>query len=491
MSLLSGELWAELQQELAPAMGDGLTQTWLAPLAFEQVDDRVFRIRAPGQFHAERVERLYGAPLRQRLRERFGPEVRLEFVSTAGSAERSTTADPIGSNGHDHGMNGNGTTSTPRVAPAAPVTPADETVARFDDAVARATRAPGREPAHLASNLYRRYRFEHFVVGKSNQFAHAASRGVAEHPGEAYNPLFIFGGSGLGKTHIMQAIGNHLRESSSNLVVHYTSAENFMNEMIGAIQSGQMVAFRNKWRNLIDILLIDDVQFLQNKESTQEEFFHTFNALHGAHKQIVLTSDRPPNEIPNLEERLVSRFNWGLVTDIQPPDLETRIAILRQKAREEQLTLDDSVLEIIATNVRSNIRELEGSLVRLLAYASLNGREIDAALALEVLKDFIKQPTRLVTIEQIQKIVADLHGIPEEAMKVKKRTSSLAYPRQIAMYLSRELTELSLADIGARFGGRDHTTVMHAHDKISRQKEDDPELRRVLQKVTKLLQDQD
>jgi chromosomal replication initiator protein len=246
------------------------------------------------------------------------------------------------------------------------------------------------------------------------------------------------------------------------------------------------MAFRNKYRK-IDVLLIDDVHFLQGKESTQEEFFHTFNALYDAKKQIVLTSDRPPKEIPTLEERLVSRFEWGLVTDIQAPDLETRIAILRKRAADDQLEIPDDVLEFIASNVRSNIRELEGSLIRLLAFSSLTDSEIDLSLAREVLKDILKQPEKIITVEHIQRIVADHFGIPEEAMKVKKRTSSLAYPRQIAMFLSRELTKLSLSEIGNRFGGRDHTTVMHACDKIGTARDEDPQLRQIVQRLTSTL----
>jgi chromosomal replication initiator protein len=260
-----------------------------------------------------------------------------------------------------------------------------------------------------------------------------------------------------------------------------------MNEMIGAIQQGRTYEFRNKYR-AVDLLLIDDVHFLQGKESTQEEFFHTFNALYDAHKQIVLTSDRPPKEIPTLEERLVSRFEWGLVTDIQPPDLETRIAILRKKAEDDHLEIRDDVLEFIASNVRSNIRELEGSLIRLLAFSSLTDSDIDIALAAEVLKDFLKKPDKVITVESIQKMVADCFDIPEEAMKVKKRTSSLAYPRQIAMFLARQLTNLSLSEIGSRFGGRDHTTVIHACDKIATASEEDPKLRHTLQRLTSALQ---
>ncbi|MGQ0722123.1 MAG: chromosomal replication initiator protein DnaA, partial [Candidatus Eiseniibacteriota bacterium] len=360
--------------------------------------------------------------------------------------------------------------------------PADTAVDEYVVAVSRAARSLAAGPPRQAPPLNPKYIFDTFVVGKSNQFANAAALAVAQHPAVTYNPLFIFGGSGLGKTHIMQAIGNQILRTRPDTLVHYASAENFMNEMIGAIQGGQTWDFRNKYRK-IDVLLIDDIHFLQGKESTQEEFFHTFNALHGAHKQIVLTSDRPPKEIPTLEERLVSRFEWGLVTDIQAPDLETRIAILRKKAEADRLQIRDDVMEFIASNVRSNIRELEGSLIRLLAFSSLTDSEIDVDLAREVLKDFLKHSDKVISIEHIQRVVADHYGIPEEAMKVRKRTSSLAFPRQVAMYLARELTSMAYSEIGSRFGGRDHTTVMHACEKITEAREQDPEIRRVLQRL--------
>jgi chromosomal replication initiator protein len=480
MDHFSGETWSDLLRELARDSDDELAQTWLGPLKAERPAPDLLRIVAPTRFHAERVEKHYGERFRDLMMRQFGRDIRLEFVSAPPGNGFAASAPGASAPGAE---NGNG--AHPPVVHRGFEPPVDE----YDTALARATRPAKDEPHRIPSGLYQRYTFDHFVVGKSNQFAHAAALGVAEHPGHAYNPLFIFGGSGLGKTHVMQAIGNRVLASSPGLVVHYTSAENFMNEMIGAIQSGGMVDFRNKWRSRIDVLLVDDVHFLQGKESTQEEFFHTFNALHGGHKQIVMTSDRPPKEISTLEERLVSRFEWGLVTDIQAPDLETRIAILRKKAQQDNLSIKDDVLEFIASNVRSNIRELEGSLIRLLAFSSLTNQEINLTLAREVLKDILKHPGRIVTVETIQKIVADYHGIPEEAMKVKKRTSSLAYPRQIAMYLSRELTDLSLSEIGNRFGGRDHTTVMHACEKIVRQRDDEPDMRRLLQKLTHTITD--
>lgn len=316
------------------------------------------------------------------------------------------------------------------------------------------------------SPLNPRYTFKNFVVGSSNQFAHAAAKAVAENPAHAYNPLFIYGGVGLGKTHIMQAIGNHVLSTRPDLLVCYVSAERFMNEMIYAIQHGSTIGFRNKYRG-IDLLLIDDIQFLAGKDSTQEEFFHTFNSLYDARKQIVLTSDRAPKEIPSLEERLVSRFEWGLVTDIQPPDFETRVAILRKKTEEENFVVPDDVINLIAENIRSNIRELEGSLTRLRAYASITGRPINLELATEVLKDILSRQPRAIGIEEIKRAVSSYYKISPDALVGRKRTSTIALPRQVAMYLARLLTNLSLTEIGACFGKRDHTTVIHACDKIS------------------------
>ncbi|MGQ9603332.1 MAG: chromosomal replication initiator protein DnaA [bacterium] len=316
------------------------------------------------------------------------------------------------------------------------------------------------------SPLNPRYTFKNFVVGSSNQFAHAAAKAVAENPAHAYNPLFIYGGVGLGKTHIMQAIGNHVLATRPDLLVCYVSAERFMNEMIYAIQRGSTIGFRNKYRG-IDVLLIDDIQFLAGKDSTQEEFFHTFNSLYDARKQIVLTSDRAPKEIYALEERLVSRFEWGLVTDIQPPDFETRVAILRKKTEEEKIVVPDDVINLIAENIRSNIRELEGSLTRLRAYASITTRPITLELATEVLKDILSKQPRSIGIEEIKQAVSSYYKISPDALVGRKRTSAIALPRQVAMYLARLLTNLSLTEIGASFGKRDHTTVIHACDKIS------------------------
>jgi chromosomal replication initiator protein len=331
-------------------------------------------------------------------------------------------------------------------------------------ATAQSLAAPALAPPPRIQ-LNQRYTFGAFVVGGSNEFAHAACKAISERPGTAYNPLFIYGGVGLGKTHLIQAIGHAVLERDPNTRVFYMSAEVWMNEMVSSIQNGTTLAFKEKFRSA-DFLLLDDVQFLSGKESTQQELFHTFNVLIDARKQIVLTSDRPPTEIAELEERLVSRFQAGLVVDIQSPDLETRLAILRKRAVTEGIVLDDSVTLLIANNVKNNIRELEGSLVRLLAYASLNGRDITLELARQVLKDYLAYPSRKTSVEEIQGAVTEFFSLTADAMRSRRRTAAVAHPRQIAMYLAREMTGLSLAEIGRKFGGRDHTTVLHAYDKI-------------------------
>jgi chromosomal replication initiator protein len=310
------------------------------------------------------------------------------------------------------------------------------------------------------------YTFTTFVVGLGNRFAHAACLAVAEAPARAYNPLFIYGGVGLGKTHLMQAIGHFILQHSARTKVMYVSSETFTNELIMAIRDGRTVDFRNRYRS-VDVLLLDDVQFVGGKESTQEEFFHTFDALHQAGKQIVISSDRPPKEIATLEERLRTRFEWGLIADIQPPDLETRIAILRKKAHSQSLTVSEEVILHIASCVETNIRELEGALIRVVAYSSLTSRAIDLDLAREALREIMPESRpKAVTVAAIQKQVADYYGLHVQDLKDKKRTRSVAFPRHVAMYLCRELTDYSLPRIGEEFGGRDHTTVLHAWAKI-------------------------
>jgi chromosomal replication initiator protein len=310
-----------------------------------------------------------------------------------------------------------------------------------------------------------KYTFETFVVGGGNRFAHAAALAVAEAPARAYNPLFIYGGVGLGKTHLLQAIGHRVLAAGVGRVA-YVSSEKFTNELINSIRDDKTLEFRQRYRN-VDVLLIDDIQFLAGKERTQEEFFHTFNTLHEASHQIIISSDRPPKEIPTLEDRLRSRFEWGLIADIQPPDLETRIAILRKKAESEGIAVPDEVAEFIAQRVATNIRELEGALVRVVAYATLTRSPVSAELAADVLRDLLPPArARVVTIPAIQQALAEFFGIRVEEMRAKRRTKGVAFPRQVAMYVAREITDASLPRIGEEFGGRDHTTVMHACQRV-------------------------
>ncbi|MDT8719517.1 chromosomal replication initiator protein DnaA [Clostridium sp. 19966] len=337
----------------------------------------------------------------------------------------------------------------------------------------------------MTATLNPKYTFNSFVIGNSNRFAHAASLAVAESPAKAYNPLFIYGGVGLGKTHLMHAIGHYVLQNNKNAKVVYVSSEKFTNELINSIKDDKNVEFRNKYRN-VDILLIDDIQFIAGKERTQEEFFHTFNALHEANKQIILSSDRPPKEIPTLEDRLRSRFEWGLIADIQPPDFETRIAILKKKADVEKLNIPNEVMVYIASKIKSNIRELEGALIRIVAYSSLTNKEISVDLASEALKDIISnKQSKHITIDLIQDIVSSYYNLKIDDFKSQRRTRNVAFPRQIAMYLSRKLTDMSLPKIGEEFGGRDHTTVIHAYEKISDSLQSDEALQNAINDLTK------
>ena len=422
------EIWSLILEESKKVLPPQTFETWLEPTRAVTLAADKLLVEADSQFAADYIEGQYADLLNRIADGLFDRDLSVAFTraaATGGEAE-PPLAGP-------EPRSGNGTTT-------------------FGS-------------TNLGSPLNSRYVFENFVVGKSNQFANAACKAVAENPAKTYNPLFIYGGVGLGKTHLMQAIGNHILQERKLDRVCYLSSENFMNEMISSIQRNDTISFRNKYRRM-DLLLIDDVQFLANKESTQEEFFHTFNALYDAHRQIVLTSDRPPKEIPTLEERLISRFGWGLVTDIQPPDLETRIAILQAKAERDALVVPEDVLLFIAQHIKSNVRELEGSLIRLLAHSSLTGSEISVELAEQVLSNILSHEVKRVTIERIQREVSQEFGVSIEGLKSKKRTKTLTEPRQLAMYLCRKLTDLPLVEIGQAFGGRDHTTVIHACDKV-------------------------
>lgn len=439
-------LWEKVLESIEPHMTKPSFETWLKPTRPLALESNIIVIEVPNEFAREWVETRYAPLLITSLRDIIHEEMELRFVTP------NNDPSPLSSAPVD-------------------VKPLRQTV---DDS--------------LSQMLNPKYIFESFVVGDGNRFAHAASLAVAEAPAKAYNPLFIYGGVGLGKTHLMQAIGHFVLKTRPQFRVVYVSSEKFTNELINAIRNNRTPQFRDKYRN-VDLLLIDDIQFLAGKESTQEEFFHTFNALHESSRQIIISSDRPPKEIPTLEDRLRSRFEWGLITDIQAPDLETRIAILNKKASLENWNLPNDVIVYIADQINSNIRELEGSLIRVIAFASLTNRQINVDLANEVLKDVISsQKNKKISISLIQKVVADYYQTDLDEMKAKRRTKSVTFPRQIAMYLSRELTDSSLPKIGEEFGGRDHTTVIHACDKIHEMIKEDPHFDRLIKELILKLQ---
>src|SRR5947207_5753054 len=371
------------------------------------------------------------------------------------------------------------------------VTPEDDPAAtpvRHDGGLSAAGGAPSQSRFDWdgAAQLNPRYTFDAFVIGSGNQFAHAACQAVAERPSKAYNPLFLYGGTGMGKTHLMQAIGHQIKRQTPQAAICYISSEKFTNEMINSLRYDKMTSFRDKYRH-VDVLLIDDIQFLAQKERTQEEFFHTFNALHEGLKQIVIASDRPPKELAEIEDRLRNRFEWGLIADIQPPDLETKVAILQKKAESERVSLPTDVALFIASNIRSNVRELEGALIRLIAYCSLTAVEVTTQTAQQVLKNFIEAQTKKITIESIQKAVAEQFGLRLTEIKAKNNSRAIVRPRQIAMYLTKHLTDASLPEIGRQFGGKHHTTVMHSIDKIEQLRQGDKDLSRTLNKITETL----
>src|SRR6266540_1395280 len=343
-----------------------------------------------------------------------------------------------------------------------------------------------RERPSRNTNLIPKYTFDNFVIGASNQFAHAACVAVANQPGDHYNPLFIYGGVGLGKTHLVNAIGHHSVTQRPSLKVVYLSSESFMNELIASLRRDKMDEFKRKFRN-VDILILDDVQFIAGKERTQEEFFHTFNSLYETHKQIVITSDKFPKEIPGLEDRLRNRFEWGLIADIQPPDMETRVAILQKKAEVEGVQLPHDVAIFLASNIDSNVRELEGSLTRLGAFSSLTKATITVELTKELLRNTLKGAQREITVENIQKTICDYFNIRMGDLKAKRRTQNIALPRQVAMYLCRKHTETSFPGIGDKFGGRDHSTVIHASKTIERKIKEDPHMQKTIEKLERNL----
>jgi len=437
------DLWGKTLNVIEKKISKPSFETWLKSTKAIALDKNTLIVEAPNDFAREWLDGNYKEILTEILYELIGENMTLKFV-----IPESNMDDPV------------------------MVPPANKKTAKPDIITDSAQ--------HM---LNPKYTFDTFVIGSGNRFAHAASLAVAEAPAKAYNPLFIYGGVGLGKTHLMHAIGHYVLEHTPMAKVVYLTSEKFTNEFINAIRDNRPDDFRNKYRN-VDILLIDDIQFLAGKESTQEEFFHTFNTLHEENKQIIISSDRPPREIPTLEDRLRSRFEWGLITDITPPDLETRIAILRKKAKADGLDIPNEVMLYIANQIDSNIRELEGALIRVVAYSSLENKDINADLAAEALKSIIpSSKPRVITIQDIQRVVGEQFGIKLEDFSAKKRTKSIAFPRQIAMYLSRELTDFSLPKIGEEFGGRDHTTVIHAHEKISNLIKTDPQFQKQIQEL--------
>jgi chromosomal replication initiator protein len=455
------QVWRAALGELQVSLSPANFETWLRDTVLVDVDDNHFKIAVPNGFAKDWLETRYRSLISQTLARIVGYSVQVEFLVRAAGE----TPGAITSNGASAGTG-------PAHSLSAPVR-------------VEATRVGAPEGA--STNINPRYSFSNFIVGSANRLAHAASLSVAERPGHAYNPLFLYGGVGLGKTHLMHAIGNAVIARYPRKRVVYATSEKFTNEFITSIQQGKIDEFRARYRR-IDLLLIDDIQFIADKERTQEEFFHTFNAIHEDGKQIVLSSDRPPKAILTLEERLRSRFEWGLIADLTAPDLETRIAILRAKAEEQAVPVSSDVLEFIARKVVSNIRELEGALNRIVAYASMGAVPITIELAQAVLSNVLYNPKkRQVTPERITRAVSDYYGVQIDALKGQKRDKAIVVPRQIAMFLMREETDVSLLRIGAELGGRDHSTVLHACDKINREMGINDELRRELAAVRELI----
>jgi chromosomal replication initiator protein len=430
-------LWDKILQHSERRVNPHSFATWFRPTRLERAEEDRLLIRVPTRLFCKRLTETYGQLLQAVLAELGRPQLQLEYICAE--------SEPASAN----------------------VPPSPQAKLDFDSA---------------AHQLNPRYTFESFIVGASNQFAHAAAMAVAEQPSKSYNPLFLYGGVGLGKTHLMQAIGHTLKRRNPSLRLTYISAEKFTNEVIASIRLERMAAFRDRFRNM-DVLMVDDIQFIATRERTQEEFFHTFNALYDQQKQIVISSDCPPKEISSIEERLRSRFEWGLIADIQPPDLETKIAILQKKAESERVQVPDDVAEYIARAIKSNVRELEGALIRLMAYASLTGAVINLLTAQQVLKNIIETQDKKVTIEQIQKRVGEHFGLRAQDLKVRSNSKQIAFPRQVAMFLVKQLTSASLPEIGRQFGGKHHTTVLHSINKISNLRQSDKDLNKTINRL--------
>jgi chromosomal replication initiator protein len=445
------QLWQKLSAALKPQVSPDTFKRWFSAVKLVQASDETFTFRVPNNIYQFWIESNHMAALQAAIVSAFGSPRAVKFVTAADGASKKEEE------------------SIPEIAPVEFV------------------RETGK-PSANSLGLNPRNNFESFVVGPNNEIAHAASLAVAKTPARTYNPLFVYGGVGLGKTHLMQAIGQYVIATKKGAKVMYLSSEVFINEFIDAIQHNNLVKFRKRYRQA-DLLLIDDIQFLGGKERSQEEFFHTFNTLFDGHKQIVLSSDRPPSEIANLEHRLVSRFEWGLTAELQPPDVETRMAILRKKAHTLQIKLRDEIFDFLANRIRTNVRRLEGALMRVASFASLSGKELTNEVVEHLLKDILQEEARhSVTIEQIQRRVAEHFDVRLADMTSKRRPANIAFPRQIAMYLARELTKASLNEIGDAFGGRDHGTVLHACKLVKRRMLEQDNIRQTISFIDSALQ---
>jgi chromosomal replication initiator protein len=451
IELTADSLWSEVAGRLRGSLNDTTYGTWFGEVTGLELSDACFVLGVPNDFTRDWIEGHFRGLIGAAIRDVTGAERPIELRVTAGAAHAAAGLEDGGAEA------------------AAPAPSAIE-------------RIPGRPES---GGFNAKYTFDSFVIGSSNRFAHAAALAVAEAPAQAYNPLFIYGGTGLGKTHLLQAVAQYVSEHTSNLTVRYVTSETFMNDFINSLRDKRIEGFKQRYRTY-DVLMIDDVQFFEHKERIQEEFFHTFNSLYEAGSQIVMSSDRPPRDIATLEERLRSRFEWGLITDIQPPDLETRIAILRKKVKTDGIHISDpQVLTFIASRVSTNIRELEGALTRVVAFSSLTGRAMSVELSQDVLKDVFPQGEAAeVSIKRIQDLVAERFNLSLEELCGDRRSQNIVYPRQVAMYLSRELTDSSLPRIGKEFGGRDHTTVIHATSKIARLIREDRSVYNLVQELT-------
>jgi chromosomal replication initiator protein len=453
------QIWSQVQEELRFQLAKRTYDMWLKNTSVVSADGSTFRIGVPSKLAKDWLEDRFSGLIQETLQAVTGAEVGIDFVISPSSHRPPLSStdgeDADGHNGNGHG-NGHENGVEVDVAPA-------------------------------PSELNARFRFSSFVVGHNSQFAHAAAKAVAEAPGDSYNPLFLYGGVGLGKTHLMHAIGHEVHDRFPRKRVVYLTSEQFTNEVISSIATARMGEFRHKYRT-VDVLLIDDVQFLAGKDRTKEEFFHTFNALHEINKQIVISSDRPPKEIPTLEDRLRSRFEWGLIADIQPPDFETRLAILHSKLGGHTSLVPEEVLNFIAHKVQRNIRELEGALTRVQAFAAVHQRSVDEDEAARLLADIIPAGTRKpINVDRIQLLVADFYNVTLEDMKSKRRDKHIVFPRQVAMFLVREETPSSLPAIGKAFGGRDHTTALHSIEKIANELKEDERLRFEVQAIRERL----